>query len=295
MGKQKPVGGSPQQFTVKEALAHKVTPGQLRGKLLHAPFHGVRTREEAATTVAKARALATALSPRAFFVGTTAAAILGAPLPALADERLQLAVPHGLHPPERAGVRSRRLRIEEDTIIRVDGVRVTRPARTWCDLGAELALADLVAVGDFLLHHRHVAVSELERAVDRVRIGRPRLREALALLDAGAESHPESIIRVALLQAGIGPIEANASVYDANGVLIGRPDLMLRRPRVLIEYLGDYHRVEKGRWRKDRIRCGRFRAAGWTVIELVADHLLDLPGVIQEVLAAAPRESDPDS
>lgn len=104
-------------------------------------------------------------------------------------------------------MRGRRLRVEEDAIVTVDGVRVTTPVRTWCDLATD--------------------------------------------------------------------------------------DLMLRGSRVLIEYLGDYHRVEKGRWRKDRVRCGRFRAAGWTVIELVADHLLDLPAVVDEVRAAAIRGSDP--
>ena len=41
-------------------------------------------------------------------------------------------------------------------------LRLTTPARTWCDLAGVLDLEDLVAAGDYLVHHSHPLCSLAE-------------------------------------------------------------------------------------------------------------------------------------
>lgn len=109
------------------------------------------------------------------------------------------------------------------------------------------------------------------------------LRLALDLLDARAESRPESIVRVALVRAGVRGVAANVEIRSTDGAFLGRVDLCIAWASVIIEYHGDYRRVERGRWRRDRARMGRLRAAGWHVIELTGDDLADLSSVVAQV------------
>ncbi|NQX13137.1 hypothetical protein HQQ80_16020 [Microbacteriaceae bacterium VKM Ac-2855] len=289
MGKRKALPATtPAAFTVADALEHGLTVAQLRGAQFARPFRGVRSVSPPDSLQARCAALATRVPGHVFFAGATAARLHGMPLPAGHDERLVLGVAapaRAVAPREMIG---RSLTIDSDDICSQGRLRVTSAVRTWCDLAAGLDLPDLVAAADFLVHARRVTRGDLESAVAKYpsRRGIARLREALPLVDGRAESHPESIVRIALTLAGIAPTAVNREVRDASGRFVARPDLSYPEHLIAIEYLGDYHRVEKGRWRKDRARVTRMRALGWLVIELTGDDLADLPGVVAQVMAA---------
>lgn len=167
---------------------------------------------------------------------------------------------------------------------------VTTAARTWCDLAAMLTLGDLVAAGDYFIHHRKplTTVAEL---TDRVRglsgrRGVRSAREALSLLHERAESRPESLLRVILVHAGLNP-EINHALIDTETGRKRRPDFLLREGKVILEYQGDYHRT-KEQWRKDMTRRSRLEAQGRRVMELNADDLRDpaeLVGRIHALIA----------
>ncbi|MDP3209798.1 MAG: DUF559 domain-containing protein, partial [Rhodoglobus sp.] len=53
-----------------------------------------------------------------------------------------------------------------------------------------------------------------------------------------------------------------------------RGDLVFPRQRVVVEYLGDYHR-DPAQWRRDVSRASRLREAGWFVLEVTIDDLRD--------------------
>lgn len=281
-------------FRVSEGYAAGASRAALRGREVVVPAHGVRSMRPVTTLGDRCSAVLYRLGEDAFACGPTAALLWGAPLPRSWEERtlLDLAVAAPARAPHAAGIAGRSLSVDPAVDVLAFGRgRLTTPARTWCDLGAVLALPDLVAAGDFFLREGRAARDELERAVERFpsRRGVRRLRQALGLLDGRAESRPETLVRVALVLAGIPGIEANVEVHDADGVFLGRVDLCIPWARVVVEYHGDHHRVEKDRWRKDRARVGRMRAAGWFVIELTADDLRDLPAVVAQVQPALTR------
>ncbi|CAN5388602.1 hypothetical protein BH10ACT7_BH10ACT7_00330 [soil metagenome] len=140
-----------------------------------------------------------------------------------------------------------------DEIRDMKGLRVTSPARTWLDLGSMLALDDLVAVGDYLIHHSApwVTWEQLRLAVAAHRgRGIRRLRLAVDLLDPSAESRPESRLRVMIVLAGLPRPVINHALVDSGTGKHLRPDFTFPRERVLIEYQGDYHRTRAAMWRR---------------------------------------------
>ncbi|QHC59812.1 DUF559 domain-containing protein [Rathayibacter sp. VKM Ac-2760] len=281
-------------FRVSEGRAAGWSRARMRSAGVSAPIFGVRSTTPVVTLGDRCAAVLHRLGDHVFLCGPTAALLWGAPLDRRWEQRLVLdvAVAAPARAPHADGLAGRSLRIDRsaDLVVGRRGA-LTSPARTWCDLGAVLDLPDLVAVGDDLLHRRLVSLSLLEATVARYpgRRGIARLRPALGLLDARAESRPESRVRVALVLAGITGIEANVEIYDETGVFLGRVDLCLAWARVIVEYHGDHHRSEPGRWRKDIARARRLRAAGWNVIELTGDDLADLSAVVAQVRSALPR------
>ncbi|ROQ57253.1 uncharacterized protein DUF559 [Rathayibacter sp. PhB152] len=278
-------------FRVAEGSAAGLSRARMRSAEFPSPAYGVRSSAPAVTLADRCAAVLHRLGDHVFVCGPTAALLWGAPLDRHWEQRavLDVAVVAPARAPHARGLAGRSLTLDRDIDV-VTGRRgaLTTPARTWCDLGAVLSLADLVAVGDDLLHRRLVGDESLRAALARYpgRRGIARLRRALGLLDGRAESRPESQVRVALVLAGIRGLEANVEIRDESGAFLGRVDLCLTRARLIIEYHGDYHRSEPGQWRRDVVRARRLRAAGWTVIELTGDDLADLDSVVAQVRAA---------
>jgi len=284
-------------FTIRTAADHGIGEGRLRGPDLAKPFHGIRSPMTAVSLHERARALQLRMPQAAFFCSVTATLLMGIPLPSTLVRLAQLHV--GMPAPMRAcraaGSTGHKLQLGEGDVRAWLGLRLTTAARTWCDLAAILDVEDLVAAGDYIIHHRHPLASradlEAAAASHPGRRGRARLLEALGLLDDRAESPPESIIRVTIVRAGILGLKVNHPIADARGHVFARADLCFPAHRVIFEYQGDYHRSEPERWRKDRTRVARLTAAGWHVIEIAADELTDrrmLLRLIRDALALHP-------
>ena len=278
-------------LSVAEGRAAGLSRARMRSAEFATPAYGVRSTAPVLTLADRCAAVLHRLGDHVFVCGPTAALLWGAPLDRRWELRgvLDVAVVAPARAPHANGLAGRSLTLDRTADV-VTGRRgaLTTPARTWCDLGAVLELPDLVAVGDDLLHRGLVTEATLAAAVGRYpgRRGLTRLRRALALLDGRAESRPESLVRVALVLAGVTGIEANIEIRDEAGAFLGRVDLCVAWARLIIEYHGDHHRSEPGRWRKDVARARRLRAAGWTVIELTGDDLRDLDAVVRQVRAA---------
>lgn len=284
-------------FTTRTAAEFGVGQGRLRGADLVKPFHGIRSPRRLLTVAHRASALQQRMPEADFFCGVTAALLVGIPLPLRLEQAdtLHVGVPAPLRACRAAGVIGHKLQVSAGDVRRWGDLRVTTIARTWCDLAAVLDLEDLVAAGDFIIHHKHPLVTrdELRAAVARHpgRRWRARLREALELLDDHADSPPESVIRATIVRAGITGLRANFRIVDARGETLAHGDLCFPAHRVIFEYQGDYHRTEVERWRKDRTRRARLAAAGWHVIEIAADELDDrrmLLQLVRDALALYP-------
>jgi len=250
--------------------------GRLRRRDVRRPFHGVQTVQHLGTLRDRCAAYAVRMKPGQSFSHTTAALLLGLPLPAALEEDpdLHVSTVHPAPPPTARGVAGHRLRIEPE-VGDLDGLSVVAPWEAWAQLAPLLTVDELIELGDALLWRWKDALPHLTAAASTPgRIGGAKLRTALKEIRPGCASPGETRVRLLLTRAGVRMPELNASVTGGLGQELGRPDLLWRAERVTVEYEGDQHRTDKRQFRIDVERYERFRDDGWTVVRVTADDLV---------------------
>ena len=175
--------------------------------------------------------------------------------------------------------------LPDDVVVDLRDVPVTRPWRTAWDVAVLEPLPTAVAALDALAHAGAVDLAGLARWVEtRAGVwGVAKVRLAVGLADAGAESPPESRVRVALVRVGLGP-EVQFVVLDDDGRFVARVDLAFPELKIAIEYDGAHH-FTQGQIPGDDDRLDRLRAAGWVVLRLANADLYDLEDVVRRVRA----------
>ena len=282
-------------FTTYDALQAGVSRHRLEGSDLTHPFRGVHVVGDGAALIDLCRGLQRRVGEDAFFCSSTAALLMGAPLPARLERVSTVHV--GVRAPATApigrGIRGHSISIGRQELIMHDGIVQTNAARTWCDLGSVLPLADLVAVGDYLIHRerRLTDVQQLTTAVMRYgsRRGIRLLRAAIPLLSDRSDSRQESRLRLILVAAGLGEVAANVPITTTDGFRY-RADFAFVGRRVLVEYQSGYHETSE-QYRADQTRRSRLEADGWFVVEVNADDLADSRELVRRlarVLALRP-------
>ncbi|WP_188677270.1 endonuclease domain-containing protein [Subtercola lobariae] len=124
----------------------------------------------------------------------------------------------------------------------------------------------------------YVTLDELRVRADSFHgAGKSRASRALELIRPGAESRPETLLRLLMQDARLPEPAVNPVIYDSTGRRIGRADLVYAEHRVIIEYDGDQHRTDKRQYRKDVIRWQRFARNGWDVLRFHDDDLFARP------------------
>lgn len=265
-------------FRVAAARAHGLSAGRLRGPDLERPFHGVRAADPAATALT----YAPLLRPGDRFSHTTAAELWPLQLPA---------VPRGIHvtateprnAPRRPGIVGHAA--SADRSVLRGGLPVSEPLTLFIELATILGEDDLVAVGDALVLEPEVldpldlrpwfTLDELRAGCAASRSpGCRRARRAAARVRQGAESRPETLLRLLIVGAGLPEPELNVELFDARGRFIGRFDLVYREAKVIVEYDGDGHRTSRTQYERDMTRIDDAIAARWTVVRVRARGLL---------------------
>ena len=163
-------------------------------------------------------------------------------------------------------------------------MRLSTRARTWLDLARTMPLNDLVCMGDQLiriprpkLEGRHAPYATLDSLRTMLRRhrnlqGLVRARQALELMRVGADSGPETLMRLAMLDAGLPEPELQIALWDRPGA--PSSDAGYRDRRIALQYDGAHHLDEVQR-HKDRWRDNAFAAAGWTVLVFTQDDCSD--------------------
>ncbi|WP_448641381.1 DUF559 domain-containing protein [Geodermatophilus sp. URMC 63] len=242
---------------------------------------------------ARARLAAVLLTapPGAVASHRTAAALWGVeiPLQDRGDHRVDVTVPATGRAESRRDRRIHRLALEDDEVLRHEGMPVTTPARTWRDLAGVLQPAALLAVTDQMLR-RSVPRAALERQLARRPAGRgcARAREVLPIADSRAESPMESVLRWVVHEARLPAPELQHVVRDGAGGFLGRADLAWPDRRVLVEFDGDVHR-ERDVFVEDLRRQNRLVAAGWTVLRFTSADVLGRPDEVAAEIRRALR------
>lgn len=187
------------------------------------------------------------------------------------------------------GIRAVRTIIEPSECCEVDGFRVTTPARTAFDLGRRLPRDQAVPILDALcaatgLDPMHVA--GLVREHPGVR-GVTRLSTVLQLVDAGAESPPESHTRLLMIDDGLPKPTTQLVIRDGFGGFVARVDMGWEPWRVAVEYDGAHHWTDPAQRTKDIDRIATLESLGWRVIRVNATLLQHRPHVILDRVRAA--------
>lgn len=158
-------------------------------------------------------------------------------------------------------------------IVTIDGIRVTTPLRTACDLGRLLHRDQAIAALDSFLRHGGFSRQRLLCELPRFRgyRGVVQLRELAPLADDRAQSPPESILRLRWLDLGFPtPIPQVEEAAPRGSYFI---DVGNREHRVGAEYLGEeFHDLAHADHDEERLRWLR-GPRRWTIIEVRRSNL----------------------
>ncbi|MCU1412816.1 MAG: hypothetical protein JWN80_156 [Microbacteriaceae bacterium] len=294
-----PLRGRP--FTAQEAQTLGVSAGRLRGRDLGAPFFGVRaSATEPLDTAGKALAYATRMPSGHFFSHWTAAELWGLRLPESRQtgERIDVSVLHPGRAPRSRRVIGHQVSVGAELRLHPEGLRMTSPRETWCQLADSLTLDELIAMGDGLVRRKRplCTMDDLESAV-AARSHYPgivMLRKALPHIRPRTDSWRETLLRLMIVRAGFPEPEVNGLILNQFGSRIGHGDLVYRRERILLEYDGRQHWEDDKQFSVDIERLDYFMADGWRVIR-VDKALMARPAALFAKLRAAFATAKPIS
>ncbi len=238
---------------------------------------GSRSLVERHSLADRCAALQVSLNVPIVVSGPTAAELWDLPLPASVHyphHPIEITLPMNSFHVRRPDVSCRRRELRSPMTTQLGDCQVITPAQLVVDLGRTMSLERLVAVGDAVLSKGLATRRDLSRALamSTKRRGVVRARQAIEMLDPRAESPPESIVRAYLLGAGIS-VSVQREVFDAQGGFIGRVDLSIERERIAVEYDGAHH-LSRAQQSDDARRRQRLEEAGWMVLTLNADDLV---------------------
>ncbi|MGC5052981.1 endonuclease domain-containing protein [Micromonospora sp. DT48] len=223
--------------------------------------------------------------------GRSAAALFGVRGVA-ADEPIDVLVPTGRRFGPVSGLVVHTAELGSDEIILRDDVPVTSPERTCWDLAQWCPVEEAVATVDQLAARGTVRLDQVA-AYARCRIGLRgwrRLLRVVELADAGAESIPESRLRVRIVLAGL-PRPVTQFVVTRGGRFIARVDLAWPQLRVAVEYDGLWH-DDPEQFHRDRRRLNRILGEDWIVLHVTAKRMReDFDGFLTELRQTLTRRS----
>lgn len=257
-------------ITRAEARAAGMTDDQLAGPGFRRVIHGVYVPAGVVLTPQEtAAAVLSRFSDDASASHATAARILGAPLPRHLGVHVTVS-----RPSDRRRIRGVTCHlIANARVQRVGDIWVSDPAQVFIDLAGTLRLADLVAVGDYLVRHRMVDRTRLERRlVDSRQHGISAARTAAAYVRERVDSAMETKLRLLIVLGGLPEPEVNPEMVDSAGRR-RRYDLLYRRSRTIIEYDGRQHAESPDQWRSDLGRREALDEDGWRIIVVTAEDM----------------------
>jgi hypothetical protein len=163
----------------------------------------------------------------------------------------------------------------------------TDPTRAAWESAAWLDPVRAVGIVDALLGRGLTTGAALAGIADRNadRPGGRRARWVFDLADPGAQSPPESHLRVRLVLAGLPRPVVQHPVRLPSGLVL-HPDLAWPEFRVAVEYDGHPH-ADPDQLHPDRKRLNQLVGAGWIVLHVTGRRLHhEFPTVLREVSAA---------
>lgn len=282
-----------EQFSLAQARSRGVSRARADARDLARPFHGIRSREEPSTFLARVQCYLPRMRSGQRFIGRTAVRLWALPFPVRwrAEEAIEVACAHQQSPPRTRGVRGRRLGAQRADTWSVQAAPVVDPVSAVFSCAAELTVRQIVVLLDAVIStadNYPGAASVPRPVVNRGDVerrlaewgtfaGSGRVRAATARMRERVESPKETEVRLTIADAGLPEPVVQCEVRN-DGSLVARTDLAYPVWRIAIEYEGDGHRVDRAQWRRDVARQRDLEDLGWAVIRVTQQDLDDPRG-----------------
>lgn len=221
------------------------------------------------TRSVRAMALHLVKPPDAVFYGATVAFLLGVDAYPPKDRftfRPECVVPHHTSRCLQRSVRCKEGYLPAHDLVEVEGLVVTTPVRTTCDMLRSLWRPHAMAAADAMAHAGLVSRGEVTTYISRLKRypGIVQARALAPLIDPLSESAGESWQRLRLVDAGFPVPLSQFEVFDRFGQPVARLDHAYDGLRVGIEYDGrEWHDDERGRSRDAAKREYLCDGMGW--------------------------------
>ncbi|WP_245192085.1 endonuclease domain-containing protein [Amycolatopsis azurea] len=266
---------------VLEGLATGVLAQPWRGVVIHAADALKLTTRAQAALLVVGRPVAVS--------GATSLALHG--ISAVDESRVHVTVPYSRRIKSKPGLTVHQADFRPSDVVELDGLAT---------FSLDLALADFLCDGD-----KRTAFAALDEAMhglapDHVRVLRENVRDRLAdrrdqrgihrallLLDLAtgkAESPPESILRLIVVEAGFPVPEVQYEITTIEGRKLYVLDLAWPSRRIALEYDGFASHEERHGY--DAERDARMAGRGWVTIRASAADLRDPRRVLAELAKA---------
>ncbi len=188
--------------------------------------------------------------------------------------------------------------IPDEDVTTIDGIPVTKPARTILDLASTEPDAMVERCLDEALRRRLVSLPFLERWLADPRRARHRGAAVLHRLiedraTRGVTESPLEARALELLRESELPIPRLQYVVEHEGRFVGRVDMAYPEKRVALEIDGfQFHDTRHG-FDAERARGNDLQALGWKVLRITAQHLEQHPEQVAEWVRRALADAQP--
>lgn len=235
-------------------------------------LHGVYVRTDAEDSLElRCAALALVLPEDVVVVDRTAAWLYGIDVLSLVEHStlpdIETASTNGRDRVRRQGVYGGKRDLVEDEICEVNGIRVTTPVRTACDLACLRGRSSALATLDAFAREFGLAQRDFSRQLVRFRRRRgvKQVRELVPHVSPKSESPGESWTRLAIIDAGFPAPEPQVwLLVPRHGW--ARLDLAYELLKIAVEYDGEEFHTSAADRAADDARRTALRRAGWKVI-----------------------------
>lgn len=190
-------------------------------------------------------------------------------------------IPHASHRPSLRGVRVRSTRIlAADDIVQRNGLRLTSPERSLCDIASDCTTAQLVELVAMAVQRGLCTLSGLQDTAQRLgqRPGSRGLSVALRILaqDGRTDSPLERRVRRELRSAGLHPAPGTFELRLNDGRVVWL-DIAFPTQQVALEVDGFAWHATPAQLQRDHERQNSIVSAGWRLLR-VSNSQLSAPG-----------------
>jgi hypothetical protein len=191
-----------------------------------------------------------------------------------------------------AGIITYRDRIADDEILELRGITVATPARTALDLGRKLPRYEAVRHLDALARATGLTEEDVN-PLTKIYAGTKGVRlcrQAIELMDGGAQSPKETWLRLLLIDDGYPRPQTQIPLYEF-GTVVANLDMGWPRLQLSVEYDGDQHRTDRATYVKDMRRAELIDRLGWLNVRVVKeDRKIDILARVADAWARRQRE-----